>query len=166
MRSLTAKIARFIDEYSIDGNGAAAAVRAGYAAGSAHVTASRLIRNAKVQAGLAHRQQALAERFDLDRQRLVDKLLKVADLAKVQDDPAGMVAAYREIGRMCGFYALEKRAVASSKADQAGLQAFEAMSDEELVAIVAGGDKTAPISTAPRPTICASAATLSRYRNP
>ena len=137
MAALTAKIARFVDEYSIDGNGAAAAVRAGYAANSARVTASRLLTKANIQEALADRQQALAARFDLDRQRLANELLKAADMAKAQGDPAGMVAAYREIGRMCGFYAPEKRAGAGFLADQAGLQAFEAMSDEELAAIVA-----------------------------
>ena len=141
---LTAKALRFVDEISLDHNGTAAAIRAGYAPISAPVTASRLIRNHKVQEALAERQQALADRFNLDRQRLVDELLRAADMAKAQGDPAGMVAAYREIGRLCGFYAPEKRAVTVAPADQAGLQAFEAMSDEELVAIVAAGSPTAP----------------------
>ena len=134
---LTAKALRFVDEISLDHNGTAAAIRAGYAPISAPVTASRLIRNHKVKAALADRQQALADHFNLDRQHLVNELLRAAELAKGNGDPAGMVAAYREIGRMCGFYALEKRVVTVAPADQAGLQAFEAMSDEELVAIVA-----------------------------
>jgi phage terminase small subunit len=40
---LTAKQTRFIDEFLVDSNGAAAAVRAGYAPGSAKVAASRML---------------------------------------------------------------------------------------------------------------------------
>ena len=147
--TLSAKAALFAEEFSIDGNGTAAAIRAGYAPISAPVTASRLIRNHKVKAVLAARQKSLAAHFDLDRQCLVNELLRAADLAKAQGAPAGMVAAYREIGRLCGFYAPEKWAGVGFVADQAGLQALEAMSDEELVAIMAWGAQRGVISASP-----------------
>ncbi len=45
-----ARVERFIREYAIDVNGKAAAIRAGYSAKSAEVTASRLLRDEKVRA--------------------------------------------------------------------------------------------------------------------
>ena len=44
VRQSSAKQARFVREYAVDCNGAAAAVRAGYSPRSAKVTASRLLR--------------------------------------------------------------------------------------------------------------------------
>lgn len=49
----------FALEYTIDFNGTQAAIRAGYAEGSAHVTASRLLRNAKVAARIQERMAEL-----------------------------------------------------------------------------------------------------------
>lgn len=48
-RKLTEKQKRFCQEYIVDLNGTQAAIRAGYAANSAEVTASRLLRNDKVK---------------------------------------------------------------------------------------------------------------------
>lgn len=49
-QALTAKQARFIDEYLVDGNGTAAAVRAGYGRAGARVAAHRALRNDNVSA--------------------------------------------------------------------------------------------------------------------
>jgi len=42
---ISAKRLRFADEYVIDGNATAAAIRAGYSARSAHVTACRMLKD-------------------------------------------------------------------------------------------------------------------------
>ncbi|NOK06347.1 terminase small subunit [Myxococcus xanthus] len=48
---LTAKQRAFVREYLVDGVGKQAAIRGGYSEHSAEVTASKLLRNAKVSAG-------------------------------------------------------------------------------------------------------------------
>lgn len=60
-RPLAPRVLRFIDEYMVDLNGKQAAIRAGYAARSAEMTASRLIRNDKFSAEIEKRQAARAE---------------------------------------------------------------------------------------------------------
>lgn len=132
-----ARITRFVEEYSLDQNGTAAAIRAGYAPKSAHVAASRLIRNHKVQEALAARQRALAERFQIDREGIVAELLAAANLARRNADPAGMVAAYREIGRLCGFYPPMTHVVDATPS-MVELARLEAMSDEELMKLAGG----------------------------
>lgn len=57
--ALNPKQMRFADEYIIDLNGTQAAIRAGYAKGSADVTATRLLADARIQ---AHIQQRMADR--------------------------------------------------------------------------------------------------------
>ena len=62
-REQRAKQTRFVREYAVDCNGAAAAVRAGYSPRSAKVTASRLLTKANVQRALRQIQQAVEDRF-------------------------------------------------------------------------------------------------------
>ena len=56
---------RFCREYVIDTNGAQAAIRAGYSAGSAKVTASRLLTDDNVQRRIAELQGAVASRLEI-----------------------------------------------------------------------------------------------------
>lgn len=71
---------RFADEYLVDFNGSAAYERAGYAAkGKAReVGASRLLANAKVQAYLATRKQALLKRTETDQDAALERLKVLA----------------------------------------------------------------------------------------
>ena len=58
MRKLTPKQQQFVEEYLVDLNATQAAIRAGYSAKTAEFQASRLLRNAKVQAAIAERMKA------------------------------------------------------------------------------------------------------------
>lgn len=85
------KQARFCQEYVVDLNGKKAAIRAGYAEGSAHVTASRLLADPKVQARIAELQQALAAKTGITVERVLREYEKLAfsnmhDYITVQDD--------------------------------------------------------------------------------
>jgi hypothetical protein len=124
---------RFVEEYLVDGNGTAAAVRAGYARAGAHVTASRLLRNPKVAEAVAAGQAEKRAELKIDRQGIAAAFLAAYELAKAQGNPAAMVGAAREVGRLCGLYAPERQVVAS-----AGLHArFSSMSDAELQELLA-----------------------------
>lgn len=68
---LPAKQALFAREFLVDLNGTQAAIRAGFSARSAAVTASRMLKNAKVVEALSELQQARIERLDLKGDELV-----------------------------------------------------------------------------------------------
>lgn len=87
MAALTPKQQRFVDEYLVDLNGTQAAIRAGYAARSADVTAARLLGNASVQAAVSAGQAAQQKRTQVTADRLVDELALIAfsDLGQVLD---------------------------------------------------------------------------------
>ena len=72
---LTGKQRRFAEEYLVDLNGTQAAIRAGYAADSAAVEASRLLRNAKVADAI---DAAMAQRAGVTRTFIIDELAKIA----------------------------------------------------------------------------------------
>lgn len=75
---LTAKQMRFVDEWLIDFNGKQAAIRAGYSAKTAEVTAAKLLRNVKVQAEIARRQKDLQKRTEVSQDRVVKELARIA----------------------------------------------------------------------------------------
>ena len=75
-----ARVARFIDEYLVDGNGSAAYKRAGYKAtgNSAEVNARRLLRNARVAAEIARRQAEVSEAIGVSAQRVLQEAWNIA----------------------------------------------------------------------------------------
>lgn len=76
-RELTDKQRAFCHEYIIDFNGKQAAIRAGYAKGSAEVTASKLLRNAKVSAYLQECIDRRAERTEITADRVLQEFGRI-----------------------------------------------------------------------------------------
>lgn len=137
--SLTTRRARFIEEYLLDGNGTQAAIRAGYGTAGARVTAHRLLTNAAISSAIETRQRADAQRLGVERQDVLKGLLEAVNMAREQTNPAAMVAALREIGKLMGLYAPERVKVDLDARQAVELGRLEAMSDEELVAVMARG---------------------------
>jgi phage terminase small subunit len=100
----SAKQVRFVREYAVDCNGAAAAMRAGYSPRSAKVTASRLLTKANVQRALRQIQQDDAERLSISRKAVIGQLQDAIEFARVKQDPRAMILGLRELGRMMGYY--------------------------------------------------------------
>ena len=87
-RPLTAKQARFIEEYLIDLNATQAAIRAGYSAKAAHVTGSRLLTNAKVVAAISAAKQERSQSTKIDAQYVLKRLVEVAERCLQEVKPA------------------------------------------------------------------------------
>ncbi len=136
---LTAKQTRFIDEYLVDANGTQAAIRAGYGATGARVAAHRLLTNVAISSAIEARQRADATRLSMERETVLAQLLEAVQMARVQMNPAGMVAGLREIGKLMGLYAPERVKMAVDDGQTADLRRLEGMSDEALVALMAQG---------------------------
>jgi phage terminase small subunit len=74
VRAADEKRARFAAEYCVDLNGAAAAIRAGYAPKSAKVTASRLLTDANLAASIRARLDRMANKAELTPERVMRAL--------------------------------------------------------------------------------------------
>ncbi len=70
--------ARFAEEFLVDLNGTQAAIRAGYAPGSAKVAAARLLTNANIATTIAEAQAARSHRTEVTADRVVLELARVA----------------------------------------------------------------------------------------
>ena len=137
---LTAKQARFVEEYLVDGNGAGAAVRAGYSASGAHVTASRMLRNpTPVARAIEERQAADATRLSLRREDVLAGLLEAVDQARVQGEPMGMIAGLRELAKLMGLYPDSRARVDMAVAVGVNMERLNRLSDAELLKIIAAG---------------------------
>src|SRR5208282_5119583 len=75
---LTLKQARFLEEYLVDLNGKAAAIRAGYSPKSAEVQASQLLRNSKIRVALEDAMQARSKRTQVTADRIVADYARIA----------------------------------------------------------------------------------------
>jgi phage terminase small subunit len=137
--ALTAKQSKFVGWYLAGECGTRAAKAAGYGKAGAHVTASRLLKNPKVQEALQARQTADATRLSLRREDALQGLLEAIQQARAQGNPAAMIAGWREIGRMLGLYAADRAEVVVGVADESLLIAsMTGMSDAQLVAVLGG----------------------------
>lgn len=78
MVQLTPKQERFVEEYLVDLNASAAAIRAGYSAKSAFVQGSRLLSNARVRARVEERMAELSRRTGVTQERVIRELARIA----------------------------------------------------------------------------------------
>lgn len=120
----------FVMEYAIDRIGTRAARAAGYSVTSAHVASSRLLRNDKVRAAIAAQQASLALKLDLSLERVLMSLAEACEQAREQGRPDLMIAASREIARLCGFYSEPTKDTSQPKE-------LSGMTDEQLYALLA-----------------------------
>lgn len=136
---LTPKQTRFVDEYLVDMNGGAAAIRAGYGVPGSRVAAHRLLTRANVRAEIEARQGRDTRRLQLERQDAIKGLLDAVEQARAMGDPGAMIAGWSAIGKMLGFYEPSRHSV-NLEAIRTGMPGrFEQMSDRQLLDVLGQG---------------------------
>ena len=136
--ALTIKQARFVDEYVVCGNAAAAARAAGYREKCARQVGFENLTKPYIQTALQARQQAHAARLELSRQNVIQAILEAIQTAQEQGAPATMIRGWVEIAKITGLDKPEQRRnVPLSPGAERVKARFEAMSTEELLEILA-----------------------------
>ena len=133
LSALTTKQLRWIDEYLIDLNGAASAVRAGYSPKTARAIACELLTKPNIQAVLQARQAVMANELQITRQGVIQGLLEAVDMGRVQQNPGAMVSALREVAKMLGFYAPEVKRVQLTAPQNSAYQNLSLWTDAQLL---------------------------------
>lgn len=136
--SLTPRQLAFVDAYSIDGNAARAARAAGYAEGSAKVVACRLTKDNRIAAEIAKRRAANAEKLEITKEQVLAQIVEAINMAREQQNPAVMISGCVQLAKLCGFFEPERMEMTLSAEGERLRAKFEAMSDEELLAIATG----------------------------
>jgi phage terminase small subunit len=142
--ALTEKQARFCDQYVICGNAAAAARMAGYPERSARQIGAENLTKPDIQAAIRARQRAHAAQLELTRQDVIAAVLEAIRLAREQGVPAVMLRGWIEIAKITGLDKPEPREERQHRPLSPGGQRvkarYEAMSDSELLQLIAAGE--------------------------
>lgn len=90
VRKTEDRIELFCRAYIIDFNGTNAAIAAGYSKKSAHVSSTRLLKNAKVKARLAELQKKQTDKLDITAERVLREIALLAysnmdDYVRIED---------------------------------------------------------------------------------
>lgn len=117
-RPLSAKQARFVEEYLLDLNATQAAIRAGYSAKTAASVGFENLRKPNIAAAIAAAQAARSKRTEITQDRVLAELAKIgfSDLRKVMtqggalldpqawdDETAGAIGSIEVVTRPGGF---------------------------------------------------------------
>lgn len=104
-KPLSSRQAQFVEEYAVRRNGTVAAARAGYSQKSAKVTAARLLTKANVRTALAVREAENARALAVTRERVLAEVRVAISIAALNGDAMAMIAGWREVAKLCGYYA-------------------------------------------------------------
>ena len=132
---MTPRQNQFVSEYALSRNATSAAIKAGYSPRTARQTGSDLLSNPYIRSMVAQHEAAAAERLAVTRERVLAELVKAIDLAREQRNPMAMISGWREVAKICGYYAPERQRVEVSVDGWKLRTTFEQLSDAELLAL-------------------------------
>ncbi len=135
--NLTAKQEKFVLEYLIDHNGARAARDAGYSDKTARQIATENLSKPYIQAVIAAKRQEASGRLELRKEHVLAAHLEAINIARTQGQPMAMITGSREIGKLMGYYSPQVIEVSMGSNEAALMARYEAMSDDELMTIIA-----------------------------
>lgn len=114
----------------------AAARAAGFA--QPGTAANQMMQHPKIARAIAERRAEYAAASQVTKKKVIDGFLESIEMAKIKADPLTMIAGWREVGKMCGFYEPSKAKIEVSVNGQVLIQRLNTLSDEELLKIAEG----------------------------
>ena len=141
-KPLTDKQKLFVKYWAEGESILSASSRAGYADGASMAYRMTHMPNVlALKAKYAAEYEATAE---MSRKKVMDMHLEAFEMAKLMAEPATMVSAAREVGKMCGYYAPVEHRVKVDVTGNIILDRMNSLSDAELLKVIS--------SAAPPPT--------------
>jgi hypothetical protein len=141
---LTARAARFVQEFLASGNATAGAIKAGFSPKGASVAGNRMLRNAMVQNALQARQAKDAARLSISRDRVLAGLLEGVAQAREQKNAMATIRGWAEIGRLLGYYSPDRVKVDVNVGAGVEIDRMNRLSDAELMKIIEEVQPTSP----------------------
>jgi phage terminase small subunit len=103
-KPLTAKQKRFVEEYLIDLNAAAAAVRAGYSEKASSVEGCRLMKKPQIAAAVKAAQDARAGRTEINQDFVLKGLKAEAEGSGDDSSSSARIRAFELLGKHLGMF--------------------------------------------------------------
>jgi hypothetical protein len=124
----------FVKHWAAGESITSASHRAGYADGATF--AYRMTKMPNVLALYNEEKRLYEEASGMTRKKVMDMLKDAYDDAKMVNEPASMVSAAREIGKMCGYYEPVVRKIEVSVAGASINERLNRMSDADLLKLI------------------------------
>lgn len=135
-KPLTDKQKAFVQSWAKGNSIGRACLDAGFAEDS---IGYRLVRQPNVlalKAQYAAKYEAAAE---MDRKQVMEGFKEAIEMAKLMAEPASMIAGWREIGKMCGYYAPVETRVKVDVTGNVTMGKLTQMTDAELLELIEKG---------------------------
>lgn len=131
---LTPKMRIFVKHWAQGESIRAASHMAGY--DDKAVFAYRIVKYANVLKLYNEEKRLYEEASQMTRKKVMDMLIESYDMAKLAGEPASMVSAAREVGKMCGYYEPTTRNVNVTLSGSVVLDRMNRLSDAELLDLI------------------------------
>lgn len=130
-RPLTDKQKLFIKHWAAGDSILGAAYQAGYS--DSGQMAYRMVHDPAILKLYNEEKKKYEASVGMTRERVMNGLVEAIDMARTMADPNAMVAGWREVGKMCGYYAPVSVKVDVSVTDNTAYGRLNRMSDAELL---------------------------------
>lgn len=134
-KPLTANQLLFAQAWAAGESISSACLRAGYADDG---MGYRMARMPNIRRVYDAEKRKYEEACQMTRKKVMDMHLEAFEMAKLMAEPASMVSAAREIGRMCGYYEPIKHTVDVNVKGEVTVRTLNNMSDAELLKFLSG----------------------------
>jgi hypothetical protein len=101
----------------------------------------RILKMPNALALLGRFQEEYRQASQMTKKKVIDMQLEAYEMSKLMAEPSSMVAAAREIGKLCGFY--EPKRVEISLTGGSARKQLETLSSEDLEALIAKAEQQA-----------------------
>ena len=132
---LTDKMKAFVRYWAQGDSIINASNRAGYKDRGAQAF-SVLVKRPDILALYDKEKKAYEAAAQMTRKKVMDGLLESIEMAKLMAEPATMVAGWREIGKMCGYYEPTRHKVDVNVQGNIVMQRLDKLSDAELLKLI------------------------------
>lgn len=121
-----------------------ASIKAGYNDGAS--IAYRMSKMPNILKLYDREKRLYEEASQMSRKKVMDMLVESFDMAKLMAEPASMVSAAREIGKMCGYYEPTRHKIDVNVTGDGILEKMNRMSDAELLKLITQGGDVEPLT--------------------
>lgn len=147
-KPLTEKQKLFVKYWAQGDSLTSAGLRAGYSEGGMKVV-YRLAKMPNILALKSEYELKWEADNQMSRQKVMNGMLESIEMAKLMAEPSSMIAGWREIGKICGYYAPIEHKVKVDVTGNIVLDKLNALSDAELLKIISG--QSSVVLPAPAP---------------
>lgn len=112
-----------------------AAIKAGYSNAGSGI-GYRLVYMPNILRAYQAEKDAYERDSGMNRKRVIDGFLEAVEMAKTMAEPSTMVAGWREIGKMCGYYEPVQVKHTVTHEGKVMLDRLDKLSDEELFDLI------------------------------